>query len=280
MRRKLSRLRFPHSLSTCGRRRIWRKTWVRPPRFRSERWLAALKSRTAFWRRARDAEWEVTYGPLEEADKGTNFKDFMTNVLTQAGVVSALLLSIEIPMVQLPVPEGFVRGTVCWDVYYGTCFLSTGFSVQGVCISVLALGYIQGLDRAECLNFLARSPDAIGFAISTMATAAYLLIIQTTMYFVITTSSYYMVIYIGIAALICIYNITTGWRAFSTFENQKITKDERRARKRLLGLEHERSWMDWLSSIKSKPQNAVEASAVGFNDRDTPNNEHGKESFS
>jgi hypothetical protein len=209
---------------------------------------------------------KITSDMVVEAEKETNFKHFTANVLTQAGVVSALLLSIEIPMTQLAIPDGFERGTVMWDVYFGTCFLSCGFSVQGVFVSVLGLGYIQGLSSEECLNFLANYPESIGFAISTMATGAYLLILQTTLYFVITASSCYMVAYVLLAAVICIYNITSGWIAFSSYENKNITPEHRMARKKMLGLEKSRTCADWISSWKKRKQREISHSSfeMGF----------------
>src|SRR5215217_5889142 len=72
---------------------------------------------------------------FEEAENNTDFKLFLGNILKQAGVVSALLLSIEIPMLQL---ELIPSNTILWNVYYGLCFISTGFSIQGVFVSVMA----------------------------------------------------------------------------------------------------------------------------------------------
>ena len=202
---------------------------------------------------------------IEEADRKTNFKTFMSNLLTQAGVVSALLLSIEIPMVQLDVPVGFARNTLLWDVYYGTCFLSTGFSVQGVCCSVLVLAYIQGLDNKECFHFLAHSPDSIGFAVGSMAIAAYLLIIQTTLFFIITASSYWMIIYIGIAGGICLFNITTSWKNFSRFKSGIVTPEERSARRDVFGLGKSRGWADWFKAgMSDGPHATVKPDQVGF----------------
>lgn len=88
---------------------------------------------------------------IVEADSKTDFKQLMSSVLTQAAVVSALLLSIEIPMLQLQVPNGFRDGTLLWDVYFGLCFLSCGFSIQGVITSVLGLIYIRGLSPSDSL---------------------------------------------------------------------------------------------------------------------------------
>jgi hypothetical protein len=208
----------------------------------------------------------ITSDMIVEAEKDTNFKSFTATILTQAGVVSALLLSIEIPMTQLAIPDGFIRGTLMWDVYFATCFLSCGFSVQGVIVSVLGLGYIQGLNAEECLNFLANYPDSIGFAVSTMATAAYLLVFQTTLYFVITASTLYMVAYILFAAAICIYNITTGWIAFSSYENKNVTQELRAARRRMLGLEKSRNCYDWLMSWRKRKQREISHSSfeMGF----------------
>lgn len=202
---------------------------------------------------------------IQEAGVNTNFKKFLSNLLTQAGVVSALLLSIEIPMVQLQVPATSVPGTVLWDVYYGTCYLSTGFSIQGVCSSVLALAYIQGLDSAGALNFLAHAPDVIGFTISSMALAAYLLILQTTLYFILTASSYYMVIYIFVASFVCVYNITSAWVILTKFENKEVTKEQKRARTVLLGMAKTRTWGDWISScFKKTVTTPIVQSQVGF----------------
>lgn len=191
----------------------------------------------------------VAWDMVEEADANTNFKLFMTSLLTQAGVVSALLLSIEIPMFQIQPPGGAQQGTLLWDAYYGTCFLSAGFSVQGVCSSVLSLAYIQGLNNSQAFAFMVANPDAIGFAIGSMAAAAYLLILQTMLYYIITAPSYYMIIYIVVAGAVCLGNITSGWRGMSLFKNGEVSSAQRDARRAILGGGAPNTFRSWASSV-------------------------------
>ena len=85
---------------------------------------------------------------LQEMSEGTELRKLISDTLTNAGVVSALVLSVVIGQMQVESPND--PPTIAWDVYVGCCFLSAGFSVEGVVSSCLGVMYTQHLTEDQC----------------------------------------------------------------------------------------------------------------------------------
>jgi hypothetical protein len=77
---------------------------------------------------------------VEEMSESMNFREFVVDTLANVGIVSALILSIVISMMQVEKPDGLpLSYAISWEVYVSVCFLAAGFSVQGVVTSAFGI---------------------------------------------------------------------------------------------------------------------------------------------
>lgn len=184
---------------------------------------------------------------LEEMSENASMKEFVSSSLTNVGVVSALVLSIVIAQMQVDSPHS--PATMGWNVYVGSCFLSSGFAVQGVVISALALLYLQGLDEAQCRSFISRLPHAVGFPLSNMVVASLLLILQSILYVgLVGNTTVWM--YSVIAGGICFFNVFKNWNDFASFRNTDVPLEVRQQRRRAMGVGKTVGFLDWLGLKK------------------------------
>jgi len=120
---------------------------------------------------------------VEEMSEGMDFKQFVQSTLANVGIVSALILSIVISMMQVDKPDGLtVPSAICWEVYVAVCFLAAGFSIQGVVTSAFGIMYFSQLSEIENKKVFVCHPETIGFPVSCMAVCSMLLILEAIMY--------------------------------------------------------------------------------------------------
>jgi len=83
---------------------------------------------------------------VEEMSEAMDFKQFVQSTLANVGIVSALILSIVISMMQFDKPDGLtVLSAICWEVYVAVCFLAAEFSSQGVVTSAFRMLHFSQL---------------------------------------------------------------------------------------------------------------------------------------
>ena len=83
---------------------------------------------------------------VEEMSEAMDFKQFVQSTLANVGIVSALILSIVISMMQFDKPDGLtVLSAICWEVYVAVCFLAAEFSSQGVVTSAFRILHFSQL---------------------------------------------------------------------------------------------------------------------------------------
>ena len=171
---------------------------------------------------------------IEEMSDGTNFRIFVMNTLTNVGVVSALILSIVIGMMQVEKPDGLrLASVICRDVYVSVCFLAAGFSVQGVVTCAFGILYYAPLSEGEQKRLFVSHPDTIGFPISCMFVCSLLLILEAIIY-VSVVGIPTMAIYTFLAGLICFYNCISGWLLLSRYKSTEVSDELRKQRKSFL----------------------------------------------
>jgi hypothetical protein len=196
---------------------------------------------------------------VEEMSEDAELKKVIGDALLNAGVVSALVLSIVIGQMQVESPTD--PPTIAWDVYVGCCFLSAGFSVEGVVSSCLGVMYTQHLTERQCRKFFLQMPHVLGFPISCMIISSLQLILQSVMYVSLVTEQY-MPIYTGIAGSICLFNILSGWAEFSKWQNTDIDDETRKNRFKDV-VSEEKSVTQWLAAPNRNPNKKALREDVG-----------------
>ena len=170
---------------------------------------------------------------IEEMSNGVSLKENMRTGFKNAGIVSALLLSIDVNMMQINCPYGGNGQTISWQLYQGSCFMSAGLSLQSVVASSVGLMYTSGFSEYQNKVFLLKNPGQISYSIACMIVASILSIFQTTLYMTFSSGPY-MFTFVPIAASLVVYNLYTSWLLCSAFKNSEISESHRENRKKLL----------------------------------------------
>jgi hypothetical protein len=170
---------------------------------------------------------------FQESHDDVKVKSIMHNTLANAAIVSALILSIVISMLQADCPPHADEESVAWRVYLGMTYISAGFSVQAVVASSIILMYTEPLCEEDAKVYLKEDPKCLGYPVSCMAVASLLLCLQACLYCCIGMNSSTLAVFIGILVASPIINVTIQWRNCTIFKaptrssNKEMSDDEK-----------------------------------------------------
>ena len=118
--------------------------------------------------------YAVSLDVLEERDESQDIKKSIKESLSNVGLVSALVLSISIPMLQFDIED---KSANLAFVYASSITASVLYAASATCLSAFAILYFGQLPTSAVAGFIMQDPRIVGYPLlSLVMSVAYMLI--------------------------------------------------------------------------------------------------------
>jgi hypothetical protein len=127
--------------------------------------------------------YSVSLDVLEERDESQDIKSAIKDSLQNVALVSALILSISIPMLQCDHPED--RLSALAFMYASSMMSSSVYAASATCLSAFAILYFGQLPTNAVASFIMKDPRIVGYPLLSLVASVTYLIIGIILWFLI-----------------------------------------------------------------------------------------------